>query len=429
MRLTAARLLAFWRRYVISPTPGATGEYNTKWKDYPNGVESFDVYMGPITHRYSEVFWTNLPETPIPPELVERFKGKGMAIMGYEVDQVRKKGDKDFDGSILQEDVSVPINMAYNHHHDATVLGSGSRMEKIPYDPADAAIPAMLRSDPNFITVPVQHTPSPLGIPTHAHLAAGNGGEYRKSYHGFASPVAYVIDSPSSVHVLPMQIDTWNRDEMNATGSKFVPGPLPKHALSPRGEDALYSGLLECPLTDKVVKTITGGAGYNDTTAAEIYQCPVNGSKPLSDQHIEGYKKISWPWAVHAFEAGGATPPPANSEALNLYWNAKLGDHWLTFGAAQAANATANGYELVRQIGLAPTAQSSASKKPVYLHYSASRHDHFTSANAHPPANYVTMGLQGYLLDTAQPGYVALAWYWSPEAGTSDPQSSGALGF
>ena len=84
----------------------------------------------------------------------------------------------------------MPINMAYNHHHDATVLGKGSRMEKIPYDPSDPAIPAMMRSDPNFVTMAVEHTPSPLGIPTSAHLAAGNGGEYRKSYHGFASSTA-----------------------------------------------------------------------------------------------------------------------------------------------------------------------------------------------------------------------------------------------
>lgn len=68
--------------------------------------------MGPITHRYGEVFWTELPETKFPDEIVKRFRGKGMAIVGYEVDQVRRKGDKDFDGSILTEDVSVPINVA-----------------------------------------------------------------------------------------------------------------------------------------------------------------------------------------------------------------------------------------------------------------------------------------------------------------------------
>ena len=30
--------------YVISPTPGASGEYNTKWKDYPGGVECVPPY-------------------------------------------------------------------------------------------------------------------------------------------------------------------------------------------------------------------------------------------------------------------------------------------------------------------------------------------------------------------------------------------------
>jgi hypothetical protein len=103
-------------------------------------------------------------------------------------------------------------------------------MEKVPYDPNDPNVPPMARADPRFIMEPVEHTKSPLGIPTSAHLAAGNGGEYRKSFHGFPVPVAYVIDSPTSVHVTPMQIDTWNRDEMNISGgSTFVPGPLPKH--------------------------------------------------------------------------------------------------------------------------------------------------------------------------------------------------------
>ena len=74
--------------------------------------------------------------------------------------------------------------------------------------------------------------------------------------------------------------------------------------MAPRGLDALYSGLLECPITDKVVKTITGGAGYNDTFGTEIFQCPTNSSKPLSDEHISGYKSISWPFPAHAF----ATP-------------------------------------------------------------------------------------------------------------------------
>ena len=106
--------------------------------------------------------------------------------------------------------------------------------------------------------MPVEVSPSPHGLPTSAHLAAGNGGEYRKSYHGFASDTAYVIDSPQSLTVVAMQIDTWNRAEMKLTGGKFVPGPQPRQSgAKPRhGEEMLYSGLLECPITTRVTKHI-----------------------------------------------------------------------------------------------------------------------------------------------------------------------------
>ena len=288
------------------------------------------------------------------------------------------------------------------------------------YDPSDPSIPVMMRSDPNFITIPVEHTPSLLGIPTNAGLHEGNGGEYRKSFHGFASPVAYLVDSPTSVHVLPMQIDTWNRDAMNVTGSKFVPYLQPKHSLAPQGPDAMYSGLLECPLTDKVVKSSPDGMDYNDSYSTQIFQCPSNSSKkPLSDQKIAGYTEVDWPWYVHAFGPSSIWSSPAGTEELNLFWNPNAGggDHWLTFGAGQAANATAAGYTLVRKVGLAPTAQSTASKKPVYLHYSPTRHDHFTSSGINPPVGYTFMGLQGYLLDTAAAGSVPMAWYTNPETG------------
>ena len=86
-----------------------------------------------------------------------------------------------------------------------------------------------------------------------------------------------------------LQIDTWNRDKMNLTGSPFVPGPQPKQAhpghwpsgsdgrlkwpsgsLAPRnGTDAIYSGLLECPLTSRVRKVLTG-SGWNDSFATNI---------------------------------------------------------------------------------------------------------------------------------------------------------------
>ena len=56
---------------------------------------------------------------------MQRFKGKVMAVIGMESDQVRKGAGPN------GEDVSVPISMAYNHHHDTAVVGSGSELEVI----------------------------------------------------------------------------------------------------------------------------------------------------------------------------------------------------------------------------------------------------------------------------------------------------------
>jgi hypothetical protein len=181
--------------YKTTRTPNANGTVNTKFSEYPGGLEYFEVHLGPMTTLYSQVWWKSVPAISLPADLIKRFEGKGMAVVGYETDAVRKTP---------QGDVSVPINMAYNHHHDAYITGKHSKMEKVRYDPLDLTIPPMARSDPEFLTVPVETSPSPNGLPTSLHLADGNGGEYRKSYHGFPAPVAYVIDSPQSVYCNPM---------------------------------------------------------------------------------------------------------------------------------------------------------------------------------------------------------------------------------
>ena len=75
-------------------------------KSFDTSFESFDIYIGPINSTYGEVFWTGLPETKLPPEIVSRFAGKGMAVVGFESDQVRRGAGPN------GEDVSVPINVA-----------------------------------------------------------------------------------------------------------------------------------------------------------------------------------------------------------------------------------------------------------------------------------------------------------------------------
>ena len=79
--------------YDISPTPNANPNKASKWtttgdfKDYPGGVEYFDAYHGPITSTYGQVWWTHT-SNDLPADIVERFHGKTMAIVGMESDQV-----------------------------------------------------------------------------------------------------------------------------------------------------------------------------------------------------------------------------------------------------------------------------------------------------------------------------------------------------
>ena len=93
--------------YLLTKTPDAPAGkgFPTKFADYPGGAEFFDVYHGPIKSLYSQVWWTSSTD-PLPREIIERFDGKVMAIVGVEMDQVRKGAGPD------GQDMSVPINVA-----------------------------------------------------------------------------------------------------------------------------------------------------------------------------------------------------------------------------------------------------------------------------------------------------------------------------
>lgn len=86
------------------------------------------------------------------------------------------------------------------------------------------------------------------GGPASCVLHEGNGGEFRKSFHGYPKGFAQLVDSPEEFVLQPMQIDTWNRDNVDMNG--FVPGPEPVKSEALPG--AAYSGLLECPCTDRI---------------------------------------------------------------------------------------------------------------------------------------------------------------------------------
>jgi len=241
--------------------------------DYASkGHEYFDVWAPEISTHYGEVFWTDQLHHPLPKEIVARFKGKTMAITGYEQDQVMvfPTGQA---GVNPTKDVSVPINWAYNHHYMMYMTGQYSKLEKVDRDPDDVLAhgaprkwmavdndAALLRADPS--------------MPGKQMFSEGNGGESRKSFHGYPDGFAQLIESPEEWHITPMQIDTRNRDcgiTVNDLGNctKYTPGPEPKQARygMPIPKNTPVSGILECPCTERF-----GGDPtiYPDTKTREL---------------------------------------------------------------------------------------------------------------------------------------------------------------
>ena len=209
--------------YVFSSTPGGTaGLFPKRYADYPGGAEHFDVYSPPMTTRYSQVWWSPLAPTRFPADIVAKYAGKGMAIIGWEIDQVQKGIGPN------GEDISVPINAHYNHHYVAQMIGAKARFRKVKVDGPESPLGAKILRNSGHGTVNwdqpqyiIEETEK-SSIPTHQQFSSANGGEYRKTYHGFPPGYALVVDSPTAMQISPMQIDTWNRDAMNISAPGYA---------------------------------------------------------------------------------------------------------------------------------------------------------------------------------------------------------------
>ena len=104
-----------------------------------------------ITSTYAEVVWKTLDTVPLPPAIVKRFAGKPMAVVGLEWDQVRRTA---------AGDVSVPMNVAYNHHYGTTLLGADAELVRVDAgDPrvATTGHPAPVERDGTTV---VRHFPA-----------------------------------------------------------------------------------------------------------------------------------------------------------------------------------------------------------------------------------------------------------------------------
>jgi hypothetical protein len=75
-------------------------------------------------------------------------------------------------------------------------------------------------------------------IATSQFFSEGNGGESRKSFHGYPAKYAQLLESPTHFTITPMQIDTWNRN--TSYGEPFVPGPESAASAAPRTVSILY---------------------------------------------------------------------------------------------------------------------------------------------------------------------------------------------
>ena len=81
--------------YPYSPTPkGRVDLLPKEYRDYPGEVEYYDWYSPPMETLYSQVWWKPLAPSPLPDDIVQRYSGKGMAIVGWEIDQVRIGPDR-----------------------------------------------------------------------------------------------------------------------------------------------------------------------------------------------------------------------------------------------------------------------------------------------------------------------------------------------
>ena len=311
--------------YVVATTSKQGVKFND---DYASkGYDYFDVWAPEISTHYGEVFWTDQHDQPLPPAIVARFKGKAMAIQGYEQDQVivSPKGSP---GVHPELDTSVPINWAYNHHYMAWMTGADSTMEHVPADirsdHVDAGKWDMETNNPanpmKWVAVDSADAAkrpqwmTDAAIPTSQMFSEGNGGESRKSFHGYPDGYAQIISNPETWHITPMQIDTRNRDcGANASDvgkcTKFTPSIEPKQARYGRGapKGTPYSGVLECPCNGRY-----GGDWVfygNDTKTKQMthqYTAQNSGACPLGDA-IESAQACFDSAAAIGVAAPGAT--------------------------------------------------------------------------------------------------------------------------
>lgn len=129
--------------------------------------------------------------------------------------------------------------------YGACLLGAHGELQSVP-----AGTKGVLGHGGTHGWAPVDKASATMWGPHSTCFAEGNGGEMRRSYHGYPHG-AQLLFSPSTFQIEPMQIDTLNREQ---PGPPFLPGPLP--ASAPFHNGMTTSPLLECPCTTRVKREV-----------------------------------------------------------------------------------------------------------------------------------------------------------------------------
>ena len=173
--------------------------------------------------------------------------------------------------------------------------------------------------------------PRATGAPTSQFFSEGNGGEYRKSYHGYPQGFAQLIESPHFWTIQPMQIDTWNRKYKDPR-HKFVPGsdnvpplPIPKEAKAPlTGPDAVYSGMLECPCTTRITKKLQ--TTYSAQSAGKCATAVTSAAECFTAAKTLGLKgAISTASGASASLPSGCSVTVQSTGKVSAFFNSKNG--------------------------------------------------------------------------------------------------------
>lgn len=177
------------------------------------GFEYFDIYSQEIATHYGEVYWMDQSVQSLPSHIIKRFSDRTLIITGYEIDQVFAHPNKN---------TSIPITWVYNHHCGILINGEYNYQN----------------------------------IPEIQEFSEGNGGEYRKSYHGYPSNYGQLIFSPKTYIAMPMFIDTRNRDcgidvqDIDKCVNENMFGSEPLQAGYGRLHKTNVSRLIHCPCTE-----------------------------------------------------------------------------------------------------------------------------------------------------------------------------------